>query len=209
MKTLTTILIALVLLLPLGGCGTDTDLSASRFACDAAHGCPSGFSCCPDGFCRPAGDTSCEPAGSGLECDGTSCVDPGTGLEWQQSPPDIALTWQEAKDTCEQAGWRLPTISELRTIIVGCEALDLCGVTDECTSWQHCQGTTCTAQCDVYMGPGLDGCYRPEGLAGLCANRWSATEVSDQEDSIFVVAVMIGRIGMAKMDAKSWYRCVR
>jgi len=209
MKTLTTILIALVLLLPLGGCGTDTDLSASRFACDAAHGCPSGFSCCPDGFCRPAGDTSCEPAGSGLECDGTSCVDPGTGLEWQQSPPDIALTWQEAKDTCEQAGWRLPTISELRTIIVGCEALDLCGVTDECTSWQHCQGTTCTAQCDVYMGPGLDGCYRPEGLEGSCGSRWSATKYTDAENYAFTISFNVGHISGSKMDAKSWYRCVR
>lgn len=55
MKTLTTALLALIL--ALAGCGTETDLTGTRFACDAeggAHGCPDGFECC-DGFCIPQG----------------------------------------------------------------------------------------------------------------------------------------------------------
>ena len=55
--------------------------------------------------------------------DGT-IFDTRTNLLWQQVSPDDTYTWEEAKEYCESltlAGyndWRLPTIEELKTLIV-------------------------------------------------------------------------------------------
>ena len=45
--------------------------------------------------------------------------DAGTGLTWQQTAPAALYTWDEAKAYCRSlgAGWRLPTVKELESLI--------------------------------------------------------------------------------------------
>lgn len=53
--------------------------------------------------------------------DGT-VTDTNSGLTWQQTPPLEGMTWQEAKEYCENlefggfSDWRLPTAKELFSI---------------------------------------------------------------------------------------------
>jgi hypothetical protein len=74
--------------------------------------------------------------------------DPATGLLWRREVRE--RTWPDAKDDCAEqdrcgAGWRLPTIGELRTLIRGCPATELggaCTLTDSCLSGS-CVNTAC------------------------------------------------------------------
>jgi hypothetical protein len=46
-------------------------------------------------------------------------LDTATGLTWESSPPPTAQTWAQASSRCVAlgAGWRLPSIWELETIV--------------------------------------------------------------------------------------------
>jgi hypothetical protein len=50
-------------------------------------------------------------------------TDTDTGLIWQIEPPEKAMTWKEAIDYCENlrldgyTNWRLPTITELKSLV--------------------------------------------------------------------------------------------
>ncbi len=74
------------------------------------------------------------------------CMDHSSGLVWSSK---TSTSWDmlDAEDYCENlteggiTGWHLPTISELRTLIVDCPATEPggeCGVTDDCLSKEEC-----------------------------------------------------------------------
>lgn len=118
--------------------------------------------------------------------------DPTSGLTWQKSD-DCCYTWVEAGEYCEAlngtgaGGWRLPTISELRTLIQGCSATETagaCGVTDECMTLD-CWTAACNG-CDYLEGPGLEGRYWPEGLTGIGYWYWSSTTVAGGNDAAWL-----------------------
>jgi hypothetical protein len=110
--------------------------------------------------------------------------DPATTLEWQDPPKKTTDFWQPALDYCEGLAWaghddwRLPSISELRTLVRGCEGTlsgGACGVTDQCLE-DNCKSDAC--ECSGHAsgdGPGLAGCYWAEGLTGKCLAAWSAS----------------------------------
>ncbi|MCC6160423.1 MAG: DUF1566 domain-containing protein [Deltaproteobacteria bacterium] len=114
------------------------------------------------------------------ECD--TWTDTTSGLTWLVDPavttPYAGLTWQEAMDYCDTLAcgdhddWRLPSISELRSLIRGCPATEpngVCGVTDDCLSFD-CTEDGENSPCDGCLtndGPN-DGCYSPLDIADTC-----------------------------------------
>jgi hypothetical protein len=68
-------------------------------------------------------DAQCAPAGRYVAASGT-VYDTRTKLTWQQTAPSPTYTWADAKTHCAGvgaslggAGWRLPTVKELQTIV--------------------------------------------------------------------------------------------
>jgi len=146
-------------------------------------------------------------------------VDQATGLWWQDPPRTSMLTWQDASDYCSglvlgaQSGWRLPTISELRSLISGCSATGTggsCGVTDIC-SGENCMDQTCGG-CDYMKGPGRNGCYWDAALAGDCGSApfWSSTSDADDALSAWYVWFDAGYVNLFLKTPQVFnVRCVR
>ena len=63
---------------------------------------------------------------NGFSCEGEVCTDGDTGLVWQKEPTGDYMVWEDAQAHCDALSldgfddWRLPSISELRTLIRGC-----------------------------------------------------------------------------------------
>ena len=109
---------------------------------------------------------------------------PESGLMWQNGVSG-RVNWMESKLYCEHlnwggySDWRLPTISELRTLVVGCPQTENggdCKVTESCLEIE-CWSEEC-AGCVVGEVPSADDCYCPDDLANICYNwYWSLSEV--------------------------------
>ncbi|MCC6160526.1 MAG: DUF1566 domain-containing protein [Deltaproteobacteria bacterium] len=138
-------------------------------------------------------------------------TDPASGLTWQFESSQQGASWEDATSFCEGAtlagydDWRLPTISELRTLIRGCDATETggsCGVTDTCLtacsdgkSWSvnstqdPCEDTCSDASCfscDSGAGPN-NGCYGPPELAGNCGSFWSSSAIEDAQSAAWFI----------------------
>lgn len=155
--------------------------------------------------------------------------DSTSGLTWQNPPADDHpnLSWQEALDYCSNltlggySDWRLPTISELRSLVRGCSATvtgGTCGVTDSCRSYDSCNSTTCIG-CASGSGPS-GGEYWPtqcggwDYAIGSSCYRSSSVNSSDTSSAWELCFVTGGVVSMSK-DASGYYdgvtnvRCVR
>jgi hypothetical protein len=104
--------------------------------------------------------------------------DSETGLAWENIPASGDISWSAAQSYCEDLviyghdDWRMPTISELRSLIRGCPDTETggeCGVTDSCAT-ESCNNSACqTANCPATNGPAEPfGCYWTPGLGGDC-----------------------------------------
>ena len=153
--------VVVLLLLPLAGCddsepaatdgGTDTDTGT-----DANANCDGGMGDCgaPWGW-----------------------YDEATGLCWELTPGDSVAVQDDAVAICASSSsgghcnWRIPTISELRSALRGCEETmtgGVCGVTDECFDEDDCwTEEACYPQCDT-GGPGTGGCLWDAAIIGDC-----------------------------------------
>jgi hypothetical protein len=169
-------LAALATLLGAGGCyqsfavvdddGHDTDARIEADGAVDAHG-------------EAAADAEVETdpgVDAGADSDAATCVggvyDPTTGLCWQDWTDGGGGYWDDAVAYCAALSlggyddWRLPTISELRSLIRGCPATETggsCGVVDTCLSFDcwsaRCEGCPVRdASTGVYASPELGGC---------------------------------------------------
>ncbi|MDP8222382.1 MAG: PEGA domain-containing protein [Candidatus Lernaella stagnicola] len=158
-----------------------------------------------------------------LGAGGKIWTDVSTGLMWQVVPTrgkKNKTSKNLTKSHCRRltlAGygdWRLPTISELRSLIRGCPATEKggsCSVTDLRLNrnWleKSCWG------CSSRKGPGRDGMYMPPELSGNCCSYWSSSAVTGENRSTWFVNFRTGRIyndysgGNAKFNSIT--RCVR
>lgn len=67
------------------------------------------------------------------------------GLCWSDNFSSNETTWGDAKLHCAMIGGRLPTISELRTLIQNCPVTEIggaCGITDSCLA-DSCYSFSC------------------------------------------------------------------
>jgi uncharacterized protein (TIGR02145 family) len=114
------------------------------------------------------------------------------------------MNWDEAVSYCEDLGGRLPTISELRTLIQNCPATETggeCGATDSCLS-SDCWNGKC------------DGCENDTSgkysVFGDTSWFWSSSEQSSSSDFAWVVHFYNGNVRNGyKNDDFYDVRCVR
>ncbi len=145
-------------------------------------------------------------------------VDSSSGLTWEVEPANKNVNWEEAVSYCEEldlagGGWRLPTISELRSLIRGCETTKLggsCRVTDECTS-QECYEADACKRCGYLDGPAAGGAYWPDEIAGEIVWYWSVSVEDEDKASAWRISFDNGEIDGNGKEAGSSVnaRCVR
>ena len=123
------------------------------------------------------------------------------GLKWSDAS-NSSRTWDKAVTYCKNMGGRLPTISELRTLIQNCPATQTggsCGVTDSCLSsdcWNDCGG------CEYDES----GKYSVFGDADWF---WSSSEWSGNADAAWHVNFRLGDVDGDYKDINVNVRCVR
>ena len=134
-------------------------------------------------------------------CDGT-VTDTNTGWMWEKSYQWVA-SLPEAQKACSNCrvgefnDWRLPTIDEMRSLILGCPAT---GPTGACPvhALANCIDETCwndTCFCDTNQGPvekpgdPSRKCYMDASFEWYCNLFWTGTQVKAK----------------VKDDKRSWY----
>ena len=137
-------------------------------------------------------------------------------LMWQKTPASHAMNWSSAKRDCENlslggySDWRLASISDLRSVIHGCEKTSssgVCQLSDSCLS-STCWSNDCKG-CIDNQGPPKD-CYWPEGFLGECSIFWSSSSYLERDDLAWVVDFRSGRLtNWGKKYSDVHFRCVR
>ncbi len=124
------------------------------------------------------------------------------GLAW--SKPQGGMTWGVGYSHCQSIGGRMPTISEVRTLIQNCPMTvtgGSCNITDSCASG----ATSCNATCDG-CGDGTGWHY---SKFGDTVNLWSASYNQNTDDYRWYVYFSHGGINWDETNHKYTVRCVK
>jgi hypothetical protein len=146
---------------------------------------------------------------------GSIWIDPRTGLTWQVHTADLLFDQAGAESYCdalqlEGGGWRLPTITELRTLISGCVATGVggsCNVQEDACLAVSCANESCFAGCDQFGGPD-NGLYWHCGLKGSGWRYWSSSPVEDVAYAWWCISFYSGNLRYQSSFA-ALVRCVR
>lgn len=163
----------------------------------------------PDPEARAAGGTNPDPPESGRSARpewfsraDDVVTDKQRKLQWLTTPArENAVTWDTAVEACDRvvaAGrddWRLPSIHELRSLIVGCDGENRCG--DPLTTLSRCEG----------CNPGV--CRRAPAFDGLpCEVHWSASFARNGPWNVDFNAGYIN-MGNLQRNGEARFMCVR
>lgn len=137
-------------------------------------------------------------------------IDKYITLEWSKKSKK-GMKWQDAESYCVflvengHNDWRLPTISELRTLIVDCPKTEIggeCAVTDSCLDNQDCGNDACTPSCYVSYD-GLHSRFRDTGRL------WSSSTCASYIHAAWYVGFDGGNVGSDLKTSRYYVRCVR
>jgi formylglycine-generating enzyme required for sulfatase activity len=199
-------------------CAVDCGCTACGYVCISGT-CT--FTACSGRNCGNDGcGGSCGTCSVGWACAEGLCVseywtDPGSGLTWENPPSATPRTWSQAGSYCgglglAGGGWRLPSISELRTLVRGCSTSETggsCNVTDG-----GCLSNSCISgcpSCTMNAGP-AGGCYWPSGLQGACSTLyWSSSQTTPTGTGAWGILYDSAYIINYIKDSPAVVRCVR
>ena len=126
------------------------------------------------------------------------------------SKTSSTMDWDTAVDYCENlteggySDWRLPTITELRTLIKNCPQTDFsgsCTVTNDCLSYSECRNDAC-AGCDYDE----TGNYSKLGDNNWL---WSASTRPDDSNYAWFVYFKTANVHYNDKSNSCYVRCVR
>jgi len=179
----------------------------------------------PDGDSLDGDTADGDEVTSYLSCTDGVCTDPATGFQWQQTPTGGTMTWDSAITHCDDltldgGGWRLPNISELRSLVRNCGPIETggaCGVKDVCTPCGDatvCLASSCytSANCNPSScadNGGPTGCYWPQQLSGTCSWFWSSSTYVYGTYYAWYVHFYGGSVYFSYKTDTSYARCVR
>ncbi|HRZ78652.1 MAG TPA: DUF1566 domain-containing protein [bacterium] len=157
-----------------------------------------------------------------IEYDG-SCVEPVMIEKWSMRST-LKMGTLQAFDYCENldengfSDWKLPTISEIRSIAVNCPAIETdgnCRVTDECLSKSTCWSDKCNG-CGVVMTGKYSIFGDEEAFYTVSPNTESwekdLTLENDKESylsDVWVLDFRLSRIYNDYFKTENYVRCVR
>ena len=167
-----------------------------------------------------------------FECTDGVCIDGKTGLEWQETPAVEDMTWASAITHCEEldlngGGWRLPNISELRSLVrynASLETGGACGVVDACASCgvvpedicleysckcsdPECKYTRCVADKDLRS---FNYCFWPQALGEACDGYfWSSSPDTSYTDRAWIADFNVSALTDNYKTTSQKVRCVR
>ncbi len=158
-------------------------------------------------------EKSVQKVGDRWKIQATVVIDEKTGLSWQRTKADGTMSQHNAEKYCKKLSlggyhdWRLPSISELKTLIVGCQSgTDACKVSDSCRS-SKCWSDAC--YCNSNGGPGEYAYYWQKGVwEGAGSRFWSSSKRSD-DSFVWDVNFSNGDVNSDARDKSIDVRCVR
>ena len=218
-KNMFALLLILVLLLgcSCGGGSGDGDSDASDDDTNLADDDDSTPDDDVDDDAAPDDDTTPNDDDTAADDDtGEVWTDSISGLVWQNDDAG-KLNWEDAKSYCANLNWggfgdwRLPTISELRSLIRGCDDTatgGACNVTDDCLAYFGCWNPPCQG-CGFLGGPGPGGRYWPAELSGDGWIYWSSLQVEENPYTAWRVHFYNGLVSYNDKEYLYSARCVR
>lgn len=209
----------------LSACSSDDPTTDEPVICSDEKPCPAG-TVCIKGKCYliPDGDEKETDSETEKEFEpetemppdpsNWSWRDEATGLLWQNPPAYDPMNYQVAELFCENLivtpydNWRLPTIDELRTLVLGCDTLEYCGVTGICTDPDPCRNSACDG-CAIEAGPN-NGCYYMMELSQIngCASYFSSTKRAVMPLSLWTLTFNTGAILSSSATNSKLVRCI-
>lgn len=143
-------------------------------------------------------------------------IDPFSGYQWQQKSSARTMTWAESMTYCTDlrlgghTDWRLPTISELRSLIRRySHGVADCGVTDDCLAWT-CRSEACNSGPTKECGTAAEGCCWPSDILGACATHyWSSSTYADYSAYAWGVPFDGGGVDVFIKKYRGQARCLR
>ena len=182
-------------------------VSGSSYIC----GCQSGYNW-NGSVCQSNGGSSlpeCSTSNTG------PCYDSTSHLTWSKKAAS-SYDWSGAGTYCDglseggYSDWRLPNISELRTLIQNCSGTQMpggsCGVIDTGNSSTSCLSSSCQGEDCYSCSADSSGGHSKFGETG---GFWSSSTLSDNTDYAWYVVFYTGNVYGYNKSYNGSVRCVR